>query len=343
MARRMLASIRRAVSMPRDERIMLYTMLAAQLRAGVVASRACAALEGLDGLDRGTRQAARAGAQAEMAGRTVIEGMADTGLLPPDEVGVLLVAEQNSRLTEALGNLVDRDSDTQGFAVSVLAPNVYYGVILGVVTLFVWGAEGFLGDLGFDQSENPLLRMSTTLQAWLVPGLAMFSVIVGIGWHGMRSWTGPARRLLGIFDTQARLQAGIVFTDLAELMSLHGAANTAILETVIDIYRGDRYLHHHAARALRSIRDEGAGWEPTLGRGLLMPAHADLLQGLVPGGARCSYPGAYRALGAIQRQILKRRFRSMRTILQIALLGLTVWMMGFLIDGMYSIYDSVQF
>lgn len=332
-------ALRRALEWPRDERLMFYALLSAQLRAGLVPGKACAALEALDGLPKATRRVAKAGAQAEREGVAVVAGLSSTGLLPPVEAGVLRAAESMNRLPETLADLAGpgRRDDSRGLLAAAVGPNLYYIVIASVLVAFVLAADGFFESLGIAGTGNPLAAMSAAFRRWLPPGVAAFAALALAAAHGSSAWTGPARRLLGPLDALARLRFSIRFCDLAEMMSRHGAANTVILETAADVWRDSGYLSHHARRALDRVVGQGAAWETALSGGLLPPDHADLLRGLAPGASRRMYPEAFRTLAEIQRQLLRRRLRSAETGLRLVLLGTVVWLFSVLIEGLYSI------
>ena len=340
--RNAIAALKRSMKLSREDRLMFYRLLAAQVRAGIVPARACASLVTLAGLPKGVRDLAKAAAQADSQSRPVTEGFAKTGLLPPLENGVLAIAEQNGQLREALDELVDADQDYLRFFSAVIRPNIYYSVVMGVMLMFVWRAEGFYESIRLGGGGNRLIELSAALQLWLMPALTVLGCIVFITAYGMQRWTGPVRRLLGPFDLQARLQFSIRFLDLAGMMSRRGAANASILEALIRVYGNNRYLHHHARSALQAISGRGEEWETALASGLVPPDHADLLKGLVPGGTRDMYPDGYKTIGLMQRQLLRQRFARTQIFLKLGLLGAILYLLAALAEGMVAIFDSVQ-
>lgn len=329
--------------MKREHRMMFYTLLATQLRAGLVPARALAELERLNRLPSPLRALAKAGSQAAREGRAEIDGMADSDLLPPAEVAVLRIADRYGQLHEALDDLVERREEDRGFFARVVMPNAYYLTIASVATMFVWHSEDFLADLQvFGSGPNSLMDLSAAMKVWLVPALAGWAGLCALVFAGMRSWTGPARRMLLVFDTQARLRFGILFSDLAAMMSRRGAADIEILEALLQVHGDSRYLTFHARQALGALRGKGELWEDVLGRGLLLPDHAELLRGLVPGSDLRRYPEGYRAVGQVQRVLLDRLYVRMQMILKIALLLLAFWLITSMIQGMYTIMGSTQ-
>ncbi len=329
--------------MKQEHRMMFYTLLATQLRAGLVPARALAELERMTRLPSQMRALAKAGSQAAREGRAEIDGMADSGLLPPGEIAVLRIADRYDQLQEAFDELVERREEDQGFLVKVIAPNAYFLMVASVATMFIWQAEDFLADLQvFGSGPNSLMDLSAVMKVWLAPVLAGCAGLCALIFAGMRTWTGPVRRILWVFDTQARLRFGILFTDLAAMMSRRGAADIEILETLSSVHGDSRYLRFHARKALEALQGKGAPWEDVLGRGLLLPEHAELLRGLVPGSDLRRYPEGYRSIGQVQRVILDQLYGRMQAVLRIALLLLIFWLLISMIQGMYSIMGSTQ-
>lgn len=338
-----ISAIKRALKLSRDDRLMFYRLLSSQIAAGIVPARACVSLTTLDGLPNGVRDLAKAGAQAESQSRPVTEGFAATGLLPPLELGVLTIADQNGQLREALDELSEAAQDAQiRFFSSVIRPNLYYGLVVTFLLVFVWKAEAFFAALAFASSANPLVDLSIALKVWLLPMLTLVAAAAIATMYGMQRWIGPQRRFLGPFDLQARLQFSIRFLDLAGMMARRGAANTRILEGVIRVYGNTRYLQYHARTALQALSGRGEEWESALSRGLLPPDHADLLKGLVPGGAREMYPGGYKTIATLQRQILRQKFQRMSVWLKMLLIIAVMYLLSSLAEGMVGIFDSVQ-
>lgn len=338
-----IAALRRAMQLPREDRLMFYRLLAAQLQAGIVPARACRSLTTLSGLPKGVRELARAGAQADSQSRPVTAGLAATGLVPPAELGVLSLAEQNGQLREALDDAIERGEDRQlRFFTAVLRPNIYYSVVVAALLLLVWQAEGFFTEIRIAAGDNPLTELSRALKSWLLPAVTAGGGLALLVAWGMHRWIGPHRRLLGPLDEVARLQFSIRFLELAGLMARRGAASTGILEATVRVYGSTRYLQHHARQALRKISGRGEEWESALAGGLVPPDHADLLKGLVPGGARDMYPAGYRTLVVMQKQLLRQRFTRTQAVLKLVLLCMVIYLFAALAEGMVAIFDSVQ-
>ncbi|MCY4052177.1 MAG: type II secretion system F family protein [Gammaproteobacteria bacterium] len=341
--REVIITLKRALQLSREDRLMFYRLLSAQMQAGIVPARACRSLIRLSGLPKGVRELARAAAEADSQSRPVSEGFARTGLIPPIESGLLTIAEKNGQLREAFDEIIEQGEDRQlQFFAAVIRPNIYYTVIVTMLFMFVWQADEFFAQIKLAATDNPLTKLSIALQIYLFPALGIAGSIALMIAYGMQRWIGPWRRILGPFDEQARLQFSIRFLDLAGMMARRGAANTSILEALIRVYGKARYLQHHARQALQKISGRGEEWESALAGGLVPVDHADLLRGLVPGGSREMYPAGYRTISIMQKQILRQRFQRIQVILKMMLLGTILYLLAALAEGMVSIFDTVQ-
>ena len=331
-----------AVIFPRRDRLLFYALLRAQVRAGVPPARACETLLSLSDLAPPLRRIARAGAQAGHDGRPVVEGIAETRMFPPADMGVLGIAEANGTLAEALEAIEGSAAEALNVTARVVVPNLYYLTVLAVLVCFAWQARDFLNMVTFtDLSGNAAFEFSRWLHDWWIPATGALAGVTGAVWHGKFAWTGRARRLLPVFDAEARYRIGIAFAQLAELLARHGASHGEILAATGSVMGHHRYVAHAVRRARRALDTEGAKWEDALGGGLLSPEHADLLAGLVPGGQRNLYPEAYRTLGMIQRQLLNDRYRLLAGFFRTALLLAILVLLLVLVEGLYSLFGAV--
>ena len=340
--RRTVQAVRRYYRLNKQDRHMFYTLLATQMESGFVASRACKTLEDLDGLSAGVREVAMAGSQAGREGKSAVTGMYETGLIPDDEYAALRIAELNDMLPRALMAQIERDNAGNSFFAKVIKPNLYYLTILGVVLVFMTRTPGFFEKMRIKATGNALYEFALILQDWLIPVLALLMALVAVISWGMRRWTGSGRRFLGPFDEISRLQYGIRFCDLAEMMSSNGAQGKLILQQVKDLFSRSRFITWHAEMAETSMQRDGTRLEDALSDGLLMQRHAALLKGLVPGGDVSRYESGYRTLGILQRQLLDNRFRNMTRMFRLLLLGSTVYLLMLMLGGMYEIFDSFK-
>lgn len=263
---------------------------------------------------------------------------------PLADMGVLRIAETGGTLQEALCALEEQTEENLTLVSQVAAPNLYYLTVLSLVLFFAWQARNLMGTLAFaDMTGNP----AWVLSAWLHErGLWATCAILGtiaVVCFGKVSWTGPMRWLLLFLDAESRLRFGLEFVRLAELLTRHGASHTQILNAAGSVLGHSRYVAHAVRRARRALHEDGTQWEIAIADGLLSAQHVDLLAGLIPGGRRALYPQAYQALATIQRQLLKRRYRILSTLLRIALLGGCAAVILTLAEGIYSMIDIFKY
>lgn len=343
MLERLRNAINSTLIFSRQERLLLYALLRAQISAGIPPASACATLNTLTGLSPTVRKAAKAGAQAGREGRAVFAGMADTNLFPAADIGVLSIAEAQGYIADALTVIENRNTEPLGFFVKVIIPNVYYIVILTVLIFLSWEAHDHFSRISFvDLATNPAMILSQTLHKWMPGTGAGLLLLTAVTWYGKMHWTGRLRKVLIFFDLEARYRIGIEFTALAEMLSRYGAAHTDILTAAGQVMTHNRYAGHHISRAMRTIKTEGASWQSALSGGLLTKEHAGLLEGLVPGGSRNLYADAYKAVGMIQRQLLMARYRTATSAVRLALLMTIMYLFVTLAEGLYSMFDSIR-
>ncbi len=328
--------------LPKADRRLFYSLLSAQVEAGFVASRACRELAALEGLPRGIHALADAGGQAEREGHTVVDGLARTGRLPAEDLAILTIAERYGSLPEALRRLSSRDEQIPGVFGQIVVPNLYFVAIGSLLVFLIANAAGFFTQMRLPGFGNPLYDASLALQSGLPAALGIGGLGLAAGIWIVKCSTGSLRRLLEPFDTIERLRIGIRFCYLAALMAHNGAVGKVILENMAEIFRKDRYLHHHAVRAHGRIVSEGARLEDALADGVLKPRYAAMLGGLVPGGTLERYEMGYRTLAEVQRQMLDRQLGLLVRLVRILLLGGILLGFAQLLDGIYSMYDSVS-
>ena len=293
---------------PRQHRLLFYSVIGAQLRAGVPLSSACETLAKLTDLLPALRKIAKAGAQAGHEGRSVIAGWADTGMLPEMDIGVFRVAESRGTMVDAMEAVETSASGKLGFTDQVVLPNLYYAFLLGILLFFAYEAEEFAKGLFVGGSEdNPAIRLSAWLNAWGgITGVGIIALVCVIT-HGKGSWTGHARRTLLFFDTEARYQVGIRFCSLAEMLARNGASHLEMLDAAQAVM-GSRFTQHHIRKARTAMNVHGMAFEDAIGGGLLSAEHAELLSSMAPGGRRDLYAQAFWTVGLVQKRILETRY-----------------------------------
>ncbi len=333
--------INQTLVFPRQHRLLFYSVIGAQLRAGVTLISACETLAKLNDLLPALRRIAKAGAQAGHEGRSVIDGLADTGMLPAMDIGVFRVAESRGALVEAIGAVESRAADKLGFADRVVIPNLYYAFLFTILILFAFEAEDFAeGLLIGDASDNLAIRLSVWLNTWGAVTGAGVIALVSVVAHGKMSWTGPARRALLFFDTEARYQVGIRFCALAEMLSRNGASHLEILDAAEAVMRG-RFTQHHIRSAKTAMNVHGRAFEDAIGGGLLSAQHAELLSGMTPGGRRDLYAQAFRTVGLVQKRILETRYMVAEGMFRAFLLLSIMMLLITMGKGMYEMLTNI--
>ena len=326
----------------REQRALLYQTMAAQLAAGVSAQAAFETLARTLRLSPELTRTAQSAAQAGMEGRGVTDGLAKT--LPPDELGVLRIAERNNTLAEAFGLLQQRSDERLNLAAKVLLPNLYYLIMLTVLGFFATQAEDLLGVMGDPAllQRNPAYALSRWVNALWPPALAVLLGAAIMVIYGRSQWLDPWRRCLGVFDSDYRYRLGLRFCDFAAGLYAQGATHTEVLTATRDAHGQDRYVRWAVDAARRAHIEDGLAIEDALAGRLLPGRYAALLKGFVPNGERSRYPGGYRALATLLRVTLQKHYRAAAmvvralTLTAIAALALT------LARGIYGIFTALQ-
>ncbi len=333
--------INQTLIFPRQHRLLFYSVIGAQLRAGVTLSSACETLTKLNDLLPAIRKIAKAGAAAGHEGRSVIDGLADTGMLPEMDVGVFRVAESRGTLVDAIEAVESRAADKLGFSDRVLLPNLYYVFLLGILVFFALQAEDFAKGLFVSgHTDNMAIRLSVWLNTWgIVAGVGAI-VLVCVVACGKVSWIGQKRRALLFFDTEARYQFGIRFCALAEMLARNGASHLEILNAAESVM-GSRFTQHHIVRARTAMNVHGIAFEEAISGGLLTSEHAELLSGMAPGGRRDLYTQAFRAVGLVQKRILETRYMVAEGMFRAFLLLSIMLLLITLGKGMYTMLTNI--
>lgn len=326
-----------SVRLGREQRLLFYQALGAQLSAGVAPAEACRTLASL-GISPEMAALCRSGAQAGADGLPLADGMA--GWLPRADIGLLRVAERHDALGAAVGALADpSDGRRRTFAAEVLAPNAYYLFVLCVLLLFAWEAKPLLESMdGFPAAGNPAHELSLLLRSHGPPALLCGLAAAAFAAVGRARLRQPWRRALGIFDLDYRLGVGIAAADLGARLSEHGGSHADWLDAVDDALGTDSPYVRRAVRDARQRLAEGQPIEAAISGGLLPEPMARALEGLAPGGERAAYAGAWSAVGGIQRVLLRRRHGAWRAGVRLAALAAVVALIATLAQGIYGAF-----
>ena len=328
--------------LPRDQRELMYQTMAAQLRAGVPAETAFETLATGVELSPQVTVVARAAARAAADGRGVVDGLAETLCVPHADLGVLRVAERTATLEEAFVDLNAAQAEGLGIMSRVVAPNAYYLVLLTLALAGTTQVTGLLAVVGeyTDLEGNNAYALSAAVNAYLGPVCAVAAAMVAVVLGGRGRLTGFSRRVLLVFDAEYRAQVAIRFCDFAARLYARGASHSEVLDAVEDALGGGGFVQKAIADARRDHVAAGMAFEDAIAGRLLSPALASVLKGMVPGGERRLYPGAFRAIAEIQRAMLRRRLGAAASAVRTLAAGAVGVMIAILVPGIYAAFSS---
>ena len=332
------------VILDREERSTFYRVMHSQLLAGIPVRTACEGIQTLENLPHTWHVLARAGFQSGHQGRTLAAAWRDTNLLPPEDIGVIEIAERTGTMKQAFDGL-QRNAGQQSlsFASRVVAPNSYYLFVLMVLIVMVWNVQPFTATLGLDFTKNSAWILSGYVRMF-GPWVAMAgTALVLTAWYGKTSWTGTGlRRLLLGFDLEFRWRIGLEFARLAEMLSRQGASNVETLESFREVRGSNAFARDAILEARRRVQQSGERWEDALSGGLLTPEHASLLATFVPGEKRDMYPDAYQALAGIIERMLTMMYRKIGSYFRMSIFGCIAAIFLLLYHGLFSISRMVN-
>ena len=329
-----------AFEFPRDQRGLFYQIMRAQLGAGVAPATACETVaEGVRVSKRMT-MVAEAGARAARDGRGVVEGLSGTLCFPAEDVGIMRIAERAAALEGALADLETAQTERLGILSQVVVPNAYFLVMLGIGLGFGAQVAGLLSVVG-DQAAleaNDAYVISVAIGTYGPPIGVVFGTAAAIVAFGRLRWQGRIRRLLWAFDGVYRAQTGIRFADFAAGLYERGASHPAVLDAVQEAFGRGGFVGRSVDRARRDLAG-GMGFEDAVAGRLLTRDFTEILKGLVPGGDMRLYPDGMRAVGAMQRALLKRQLGIGRAAVRTVALGGCGGLIAFMAPGIYSAFS----
>ena len=326
---------------PRADRVMFYRILEYQIKAGASMKTIFRLLrDDLKITPEITRIAGQV-SQALAEGRAAAEGMLESNFFPPEDIGLLLVAERRDAMPTVLDQLATRTRDNLTFFGEAVRPNLYYGVILAVLLFLaskITDYEDLLGSFT-DLSANPAWELSVWVNTWgLVAGTGL-AVVTGVIWYGKAHWYGPLRKFLPFFDRDARLQYGIRFCGLSRIMSHLGASYDDTLTASLRAFGSSRFMIRGLSEMQRLYSRGGMPFDQALSRTILDGRMAAALGALALGGDRQTQARAFAMLEQMQTEICRKRYAQARTITQILLLSAVAYTLLSMVLGMYEIYN----
>ena len=338
------AWLNRTIVFPARHRALLYTLVSAQLKAGIPVASAFENLLKLPGVTPTFHKVTKIAAQSGHNGQSVIEDLSRTGYFPAMDIGIFRVAEAKGTLQSALDQADIRSDHSLGFFALVVRPNLYYCTLLSILVFFAVEARDFGYEL-IDDTEltgNSAIDLSVWLNEWGIATLVIAGLVIAIVVHGKLSWIGKARKALLFFDLEARYQIGMKFCALAEMMSLAGASQVEILTEANNVLAQSRYARHTIADALRKMSQFGVSFEDAIAGGILPTEQASVLDGLTPGGQRNLYPAAFHTVGILQKKLLETRYQVAEGLFRGVLLIAIMILLITLGTGLYGLTTNIQ-
>lgn len=329
-----------AVRFPRPRREVFYRLVAAQLRGGVAVRRALDTLGTSARLDAVSTGVARTVGAAVEEGRLVAEGFAATRSVPRAEIGLIRVAERSGTMADALEELGRAETKRLGIARNVLAPNSYYLMALVVAVLGTMQLENMLGTvLGHEAlAANSAYLLSRRLNEWVPAGAAAVAAGAAGVVAGRGHWHGRARRLLWFFDAEHRARLALQFAEFAARLYNRGATHAEVLDAFDEAYARGGFVRWAVREARRDHIDAGMSIEDALAGRLVPEWLAGVLSAMVPGGRRDLYPGAWHALGTMQRSLLETRLKTASALVRGAAIGMIGMFVAVVVPGIYTAY-----
>ena len=329
---------RQLVVLDKNQRLLLYEALGAQIEAGIPPQQAFEALHTISIITPAISRVAGAAATAGREGRLLTEGLADSQCIPLLELGVLKVAERNNRLATACANIQARNQDKLSFLASVVVPNAYYEVIVAALLFMVWQAKDILAATAnkVDLATIPAYQLSSFLHHWAIiitiVGLLGFVTVV----YGRSQWVGRHRALLWFFDREYRAVLAVRVADMAAALSTEGANHIDILDAIKEAFGDEDYVLWAVSTARELHAGAGETIEDALSGTLLPPPLAALLSALTPGGKQERYPLSYRTLSRVQRTQLQAQYAVLTNGLRLLLLATAALLIIMLLHGIYT-------
>ena len=325
-----------------EQRAVMYRCLAAQMRAGVSPMRACETLATDVEVSKEITRVAHFAASAGKEGRPVSVGLGESRCIPVGDLGVLSVAERNNSLGDAFRRLAREASEPLSIRRNVMGGQVRYFLILFLVLLaFEIQAKDFLeGIAGEKAAALPAHRLSVVLRdLWAPVGGGIGAYLVLVVGYGRNNWIGGRRRLLLMFDAEARARLGIAFCELAEPLYAQGANHTEVLDSANEAFGNGKFAAWAIALARRDHVVDGIAIEKALADRVMPRPLTQMVAGMVPGGQRDLYPEAFRSLADIQRAMLERKYGVAASAMR---LGLLIAVSGLLLTVGHGIYTAMM-
>lgn len=290
-------------------------------------------------LSDATAKLARAAATATIEGRLAMEGAAETGYLPPEDAGILQLAERNNSLPQACEQMLARSKEQLNFMRAVFSPNGYYLAILLVLLFMSVQAADLMASFPTQNlnTQKILAYQWSVLiqQCWPVVTIiiAMYTAFVV---YGRQHLLGGLRYLLLFFDTEYRYLLTLRVAGLASTLYAQGISHNDAIAAIGDAFGNEAFVARGVTKAQHDLIAEGVSIEDALKNNLFTNEAAGVLGALVPGGERALYANAYQTVAELQKTQLKRLYGRLSQTLRMLLLIAIAVLILMLADGIYS-------
>lgn len=341
MLRKIANVFNQLVRFPKEDRAMFYTILVAQLEAGMPIKSIFEVLHRDITISPEISLAVAAGYQAIREGRLGTEGLRDCNLFPADEVYLLAVAEEKDVLIDVLQHLRERTASDETFFRAAIIANSYYFALAGALMYMLLKVKTFAGSFGswvsFDNNQAYVLSVFMNDYAWsatLGGGVCLFIV-----WFCSNHWYHPLRRCVLFFAVDSQLQMGIKFSALSSAFYRAGATHSDVLLAATDIFGASGFMRGALADLRTRYELQGDAYNDALGETVLLPNIAKVLTAMTPGDDRSAFAKAHNAVEKLQASLVKKRHSKAKLMVLFGLLGTISYLLLTMLFGLYSMYD----
>lgn len=337
--RKIANSFNQTIRFPADDRAIFYEILEIQIEAGMSLDESFGLLY-KEKVAPAITEICVAGSQAITEGRRGTEGIAESNLLPLEEAQMLIYAEEKDSLSVAIGLLRNRTSADKTLLSAVVVPNVYYLMILSALIYVAMQAQGLQAHLGdfVNVDDNPAFLLSAQLNTYIPILLLVLGAVLVAGWYLCFHSYSWIRKLAPFFATNAQLQMGAQFCELAAMFYAIGLTHDEVIKVNINIFSFSGFMRGSLTDLRQRSSGDGDVFSDALGETVLLPNIGASVGGLTPNGERSLFEGAMRSAAQLQRALLTKRYAMTRNLLQCFLLLSCAYLLLTMMTGIYSLY-----
>ncbi len=325
------------------KRSVFYRILAAQIRGGLSVHQAFENLNANLATYPEARIIARQVLRSVRNGEGVAQGADTSRLLPRFDVGLMKMAEKNDSWQVAFTVLGEDAASPATLFNKVIKPNTYYLLVVTALLVLYYVMQDFFVDMaGNRQAVEGIAayQLSLFLNNWIGLILLSLTLYLGLVLWGRTRWSGPARRLLTLFDTDYRQHVALRFTRLAQAMYQQGASHVEVLDQAREIFSNEPYVRRLLRNTHTAHTRTGMAIEAALADRLLSRAHAGILQNMAPEGRIETYAGAYAALTELLQVLIASRYQNLLVVTRSLTLSGFVLLFLIFAGGIFAVFTS---